>query len=114
MLELRFGDEHLKQVFVTQLKTGTQKVGESLQEFATDVKKMIRLVYSDVPPTIQERLATETFVNGIRVLQPSRYQTSSDALIRALEVEAAYSSSRTCYKVSVVREPARKIVTANR
>ena len=101
MLELRFGDEHLKQVFVTQLKTGTQKVGESLQEFATDVKKMIRLVYSDVPPTIQERLATETFVNGIRVLQPSRYQISSDALICALEVEATYSSSRTCYKFSV-------------
>ena len=54
--------------------------------------------YSDVPQTFQERLATETFVNGIRdveikkVLQISRYQTSSEALIRALEVEAAYNS----------------------
>ena len=67
---------------------------------------MVRLAYSEAPPTIQEKLAIEPFINGVRdvevkkVLQPSRYQTSSDTLIRALEVEAAYSSSRTCYKVS--------------
>ncbi|KAJ3648816.1 hypothetical protein Zmor_020589 [Zophobas morio] len=69
---------------------------------------MVRLAYPEAPPTIQERLATETFVDGIRdvevkkVLQPSTYQTSSEVLIRALEVEAVYGSSRTCYKVSVV------------
>ena len=68
---------------------------------------MVRLAYSDAPPTFQERLVTETFVNGIRdvqvkkVLQLSRYHTSSEALIRALEVEAAYNSSRTCHKVRV-------------
>ena len=37
----------------------------------------------------------------MRILQVSRYQTSSDALIRALEVEAAYNSSRRCYKARV-------------
>ena len=37
----------------------------------------------------------------MRILQVSRYQTSSDALIRALEVEAAYNSSRSCYKARV-------------
>ena len=42
-LELRFGNEHLKQVFAARLKTRTQRVGESLQEFAADVKKMVRL-----------------------------------------------------------------------
>ena len=51
----------MKQVFATQIQKRTQKVGESLQEFAADVQKMIH----------------------------------------ALEVEAVYSSSRTCYKVSV-------------
>ncbi|KAJ3652234.1 hypothetical protein Zmor_018215 [Zophobas morio] len=35
------------------------------------------------------------------VLQLSRYQTSSEALSRALEVKVAYKSSRTCYKVSI-------------
>ena len=57
-LELRFRDEHLKQVFVAQLKTRTQKVGKSLQEFAVDVKKMVLLAYSKAPPTIQERFVT--------------------------------------------------------
>ncbi|KAJ3649083.1 hypothetical protein Zmor_020845 [Zophobas morio] len=81
-LELRFGDEHLKKVFVAQVKTRIQKVGESLQEFAADVKKLVRLAYTEAPQTIQERLVTETFVDGIRdvkvrkVLQPSRHQTS--------------------------------------
>ena len=55
-LELWFGDEHLKQVFATQVKTRTQKAGESLQEFAA-----VRLAYSDAPPSFQDRLATETF-----------------------------------------------------
>ena len=91
------------------MKTRTQKVGESLQEFEADVKRLVRLAYIDAPPTFLERLAPETFVNGNRdgavkkVLQQSRYQTSSEALIRALEVEAAYNASRTWYKVRVAK-----------
>ena len=90
------------------MKTRTQKVGEFLHEYEVDVKRLIYLAYSDAPPTFQERFAIETLVNGIRdvevkkVLQLSRYQTSSEALIRALEVMAAYNSSRTCHKVRVV------------
>ena len=57
-LELRFGDEHLRQVFAAQVKTRTQKVGESLQEFEADVKRLVRLAYTDAPPTFLERLAT--------------------------------------------------------
>ena len=68
---------------------------------------MVRLAYSEAPPTIQERFATETFIIGIRdvkvkkMLQVFRCQTSTDGLIHALEVEAAFSTTRTCYKVSV-------------
>ena len=78
-LELRFGDEHLKQVFAVQVKTRTQKVGEFLQEFEANVKRLVRRAYSGAPPTFQERLATETFINDIRdvevkkVLQLSKY-----------------------------------------
>ncbi|KAJ3666847.1 hypothetical protein Zmor_002277 [Zophobas morio] len=74
------------------MKTRTQKLEESLQEFEVDAKRLIYLAYSDAPPTFQERFAIETLVNGIRdvevkkVLQLSRYQTSFEALIRALEV----------------------------
>ena len=88
-LELQFGDEHLRQFFAAQVNRRTQKVGESLQEFEADIKRLIYLAYSAAPPTFQEKLATETFVNGIRdvevkkILQLSRYQTSSETLIRA-------------------------------
>ncbi|KAJ3641735.1 hypothetical protein Zmor_028216 [Zophobas morio] len=76
-------------------------------EFEADVKRLVRLAYTNASPTFQGTLAIETFVNGIRdgeikkVLQLSRYQTSSEALIRALEVEAAYNSSRTWHKVRI-------------
>ncbi|KAJ3666299.1 hypothetical protein Zmor_001749 [Zophobas morio] len=65
-LELRFGDEHLKQDFAAQVKVRTQKVGEFLQEFEAGVKRLIRFAYSDAPRTFQEKLATEIFVNVIR------------------------------------------------
>ena len=71
------------------------------------MKQTLRDGYSYAPPSFQERFATETFVNGIRdgevkkILQVSTYQTSSDALIRALEVDAAYNSLRMCHKVRV-------------
>ena len=38
-LELRFGDENLKQVFAVKLKTTVHKVGESLQEFCSKCQK---------------------------------------------------------------------------
>ena len=56
----------------------------------------------------QEQLASETFVNGVsdrevrRVLQISNFRKSEDALVRALEVEAAYSNCRTMNKVTAV------------
>ncbi|KAJ3663072.1 hypothetical protein Zmor_007381 [Zophobas morio] len=98
-LELRFGDEHLRQVFVAQLKSRIQKSSESLQEFAADVKRLVHLAYPEAPQDFQDRLAAETFVNGVRdsevrrVLQISGFKKPSEALIRALEVDAAYNSS---------------------
>ncbi|KAJ3664328.1 hypothetical protein Zmor_008509 [Zophobas morio] len=98
-LELRVGDEHLRQVFVAQLKSRIQKSSESLQEFAADVKRLVHLAYPEAPQDFQDRLAAETFVNGVRdsevrrVLQISGFKKPSEALIRALEVDAAYNSS---------------------
>ncbi|XP_063924728.1 uncharacterized protein LOC135138681 [Zophobas morio] len=98
-LELRFGDEHLWQVFGAQLKSRIQKSSESLQEFAAHVKRLVHLAYSEAPQDFQDRLVAETFVNGVRdsdvrrVLQISGFKKPSEALIRALEVDAAYNSS---------------------
>mgnify|MGYP005985302589 FL=1 len=89
-LDLRFGDEHLTKVFEAQVKTSIQKAEEPLQESEADVKKLVRVAYSDTPLPFQGRFATETFVSCIRdgevkkILQVSTYQTSFDALIRVL------------------------------
>ncbi|KAJ3663071.1 hypothetical protein Zmor_007380 [Zophobas morio] len=78
-----------------------------LAECGGDTLSLKRLGGWKSSAVAEERLATETFVNGIRegevkkVLKLSRYQTSSEGFIRALEVEAPYNSSRTYHKVRV-------------
>ena len=39
VLERRFGDEHLHEMYRMQLKTRRQKQGENLQELEADVKR---------------------------------------------------------------------------
>ncbi|KAH9524397.1 hypothetical protein Btru_054422 [Bulinus truncatus] len=42
-LELRFGDEHLQEVYRGQLKTRQQKYGEPLREIEADIERLARL-----------------------------------------------------------------------
>ncbi|GBM51651.1 hypothetical protein AVEN_30908-1 [Araneus ventricosus] len=46
-LESRFGDSHLTQFYRTELKTKRQKPGESLQELAADVERLMSLAYAE-------------------------------------------------------------------
>ncbi|GBN32376.1 hypothetical protein AVEN_251318-1 [Araneus ventricosus] len=46
-LESRFGDSHLTQFYRTELKTRRQKPGESLQELAADVERLMSLAYAE-------------------------------------------------------------------
>ncbi|UYV65106.1 K02A2.6-like [Cordylochernes scorpioides] len=85
-LELRYGEQHLKQVYQTQLKLRRQKVGESLQGFAADVKRLCHLAYPGAPIDFFDQWAAQTFIDGIRDVE---------ALVRALEVEAAYRVSES-------------------
>ena len=43
-LELRYGDQHLCEVYREQLKARQQRSGESLQEFEANVDRLMRLV----------------------------------------------------------------------
>ncbi|XP_050500875.1 uncharacterized protein LOC126880850 [Diabrotica virgifera virgifera] len=44
-LEIRCGQQHLKQVFQSQLKVRYQKRNESLQEFEANIKRLLHLAY---------------------------------------------------------------------
>ncbi|UYV74972.1 K02A2.6-like [Cordylochernes scorpioides] len=100
-LELRCGEQHLRQVYQAQLKLRRQKVGESLQGFEADVKRLCHLAYPGAPIDFLDQLAAQTFIDGIRdvevqrVLRLASFDKSREALVRALEVEAAYRVSES-------------------
>ncbi|UYV68110.1 hypothetical protein LAZ67_5003085 [Cordylochernes scorpioides] len=100
-LELRYGEQHLRQVYQAQLKLRRQKVGESLQGFEADVKRLCHLAYPGAPIDFLDQLAAQTFIDGIRdvevqrVLRLASFDKSREALVRALEVEAAYRVSES-------------------
>jgi len=53
-LERRYGDQHRKGVYQTQLKARQQKTGENLQEFEAEIRRLVHLAYPAVPDEIQE------------------------------------------------------------
>ncbi|GBN03735.1 hypothetical protein AVEN_45758-1 [Araneus ventricosus] len=65
-LESRFGDSHLTQFYRTELKTRRQKPGESLQELAANVERLMSLAYAECPLDVRESLAAQYFVDAIR------------------------------------------------
>ncbi|UYV61692.1 K02A2.6-like [Cordylochernes scorpioides] len=100
-LELRYGEQHLRQLYQTQLKLRRQKVGESLQGFEADVKRLCHLAYPGAPIDFLDQWAAQTFIDGIRdvefqrVLRLASFGKSREALVRTLEMEAAYRVSES-------------------
>ncbi|UYV65370.1 K02A2.6-like, partial [Cordylochernes scorpioides] len=98
-LELRFGDQHSRHVFQSQLKLRRQKMGESLQEFEADLKRLCLMAYPSAPIDFIDQWVAQTLIEGIRnvevqkTLRLTSFNTSREALIRALEIDAAFKIS---------------------
>ncbi|KAG5896845.1 hypothetical protein JTB14_024184 [Gonioctena quinquepunctata] len=109
-LELRYGHAHLEHVYHSQLKNRCQKAGESLQEFETDIARLVRLAYPAIPENVMERLAVQAFLDGLRdqetrqALILARPTHLVDALARALEFEAAKQCCKSQSKVQTIEE----------
>ena len=64
------------------------------------IDRLIRLAYPEAPEDFRIRFAVQTFIDGIgdcelqQVLRMARHRDSSEALVHALEFEAAKSASR--------------------
>ncbi len=65
-IELRYGDEHMQEVFRVQLKTRQQKSGESLQELEADIERLAHLSYPSATQEILDVIATDAFIDAIR------------------------------------------------
>ncbi|PNF39393.1 hypothetical protein B7P43_G13216 [Cryptotermes secundus] len=99
-LEDRFGDQHFAAAYRCQLRTRTQKPGESLQDFATAIELLSHRAYPDLPADHIGREAGIAFVYGIRDAD-IRFQLLlggekkvNEALRRALELQAVLIAAR--------------------
>ncbi|GBM84608.1 hypothetical protein AVEN_247301-1 [Araneus ventricosus] len=99
-LESRFGDSHLTQFYRTELKTRRQKPGESLQELAADVKRLMSL--AECPLDVRESLAAQYFVDAIRDEDTQHLTRLMDAkdLKSSLAYSMKYEAARTVSKTS--------------
>ncbi|XP_050518897.1 trichohyalin-like [Diabrotica virgifera virgifera] len=108
-LETRYGQQHLKQVFQSQLKVRYQKHNESLQEFEADIKRLLHLAYSQAPKDFLEQIGIQAFIDGLhdiemqQALRLQQHKTLNGALVSAQEFEAAKSISRSRPRLKEIR-----------
>ena len=114
-LELRYGDQHREQLYRAQMKNRVQKSGESLQEFEADVRRLTQLAYPEAPEDFKEQLAVQVFIDGLRdseiqkTLRLTHFKRSGEALVRSLEVEAAFNTSRPKVRAVSIEEPSEDV-----
>ncbi|XP_050519006.1 uncharacterized protein LOC126893105 [Diabrotica virgifera virgifera] len=108
-LETRYGQQHLKQVFQSQLKVRYQKHNESLQEFEADIKRLLHLAYPQAPKDFLEQIGIQAFIDGLhdiemqQALRLQHHKTLNGALVSAQEFEAAKSISRSRPRLKEIR-----------
>jgi hypothetical protein len=64
-LDDHFGDHRLATTYRSQLKTRTQRTGESLQEFTTTVEQLAHHAYPALPKDHVRREAGKAFTDGL-------------------------------------------------
>ncbi|KAI5718730.1 hypothetical protein M8J77_025938 [Diaphorina citri] len=105
VIERRFGDEHMQDVYRIQLRNRMQKSGESLQELHADIERLTYLSYSHSNPELLNLMAYDAFVNAIAdpelqlAVRLAGKKTTTEALAYALTFEAAKQASRTALPV---------------
>lgn len=105
VMELRYGDEHLQEVYRVQLKTRQQRSDETLQELETDIERLAHLAYPTAAQDFLEVIITDAFIDALRdselkkAVRISGKRKASEALVYALSYEAAKESSENIHQV---------------
>lgn len=111
-LELRFGEQNLKEFYRLQLKTRRQKMGESFQELAADIEKLVQMSYSDCSSDIKNVFALQHFTDAVRdsetqhSLRMSGLKDLKEALAYAMKFESSREASKGEHRIrsAVVEE----------
>jgi hypothetical protein len=99
-LEDRFGDQHLAAAYRSQVKTRTQKAGESQQEFATAIEQLDHRAYTALPEDHVRKEAGRAFTDGVEdpdikiQLLLGGENSVNEALRQALELQAVFLAAR--------------------
>ncbi|ESN96681.1 hypothetical protein HELRODRAFT_163780 [Helobdella robusta] len=122
-LDLRYGEEHMIQIYRSQLRNRTQRSGESIQQLAEDIERLTLLSYPTSDPEHRDKTALDTFIKALcdselkQSLLLSGKRKLKDAVAHSLTFESAKQASKSdvrlrqvheecpCQKVVVKREP---------
>ncbi|GFV08748.1 uncharacterized protein TNCV_35631 [Trichonephila clavipes] len=79
--------------------TRLQKIGESLQEYASELERLTNLTFYDHPATMRDIISLQYFVDGLKereiqkAVKMADVQDFKSALLYALKFEAGSQSS---------------------
>ena len=102
-LDGRFGDQHLSEVFKSELRSRRRKSGESLPVLAQDVSRLVQRAYPDIGRPGVDELAIEKFREALpdheqRVaVYQSKARTLDQAVKAAIDMES--------WQISEARRP---------
>ena len=95
-LEARFEPVNQSEMYRAQLKTRIRKRGESLTEFAQDMKRLIRKAYPKATPDLREKLTCDAFTDLLNdnELEWAIYQTKPSSVEDAVRAGLEFESFR--------------------
>ncbi|KAJ8956131.1 hypothetical protein NQ318_016586 [Aromia moschata] len=64
-LEIRYGHKYLRQVYQYQIKSRQQRTNESLQEYESDIERLIHVAYPQAPKEFLEQIGIQSFIDGL-------------------------------------------------
>ncbi|GFW26834.1 uncharacterized protein TNCV_1376771 [Trichonephila clavipes] len=64
-LDLWFGQKYSKDYACLHMKTRLQKTGETLQDYASEIERLVNLAFSDYPENVREIISLQYFVDGL-------------------------------------------------
>nr|CAH7715798.1 unnamed protein product [Callosobruchus chinensis] len=109
-LELRNSFAHLTELLHGQLHKRTKQAKVNLTTFAYDIQRSAKRVFVSSPIEIQEYVSARQFVEGIakpnvqQIVGLTSPRTLQDALVKALDIEAAKRVTRITRRVSFVEQ----------
>lgn len=96
MLEARYGESHLKPLYRSQFANRRRESNESIQEFASDLERLIRQAYGAIPSDVQNSLLINSFVAGLGNTEMAATVTTAGKTNywEAVAVALAYETAR--------------------